>query len=105
MILFDLTDEGSFAAMRKSGSENRLKRFGALGALLLLTGVAVAGPTGLLAWSENAAALEVRESEIAELTAKLDAYLKAIDAPMATPNPEANNDAAEKPQQKRTKPK
>ena len=42
---------------------------------------------------------------VAELTAKLDAYLKAIDAPMATPNPEANNDAAEKPQQKRTKPK
>lgn len=78
MILFKLTDEGSFAAMRKPRSENRLKRFGALGALLLLTGVAVAGPTGLLAWSENAAALEARESEIAKLTAKRDALRNRV---------------------------
>ncbi len=78
MILFNSTDEGSFAAMRKPGSENRLKRFGALGALLLLTGVAVAGPTGLLAWSENAAALELRESEIAKLTAKRDALRNRV---------------------------
>ncbi|NBB25388.1 septum formation initiator [Porphyrobacter sp. SLTP] len=64
--------------MRKSGSENRLKRFGALGALLLLTGVAVAGPTGLLAWSVNAAALEARETEIAQLTAKRDALRNRV---------------------------
>lgn len=78
MILFLATNEGSFAAMRKSGSENRLKRYGALGALLLLTGVAVAGPTGLLAWSENAAALEARETEIAKLTAKRDALRNRV---------------------------
>lgn len=58
--------------MRKQGPENRLKRFLALGALLLLSGFAVAGPTGLLAWSENAEALETRKVEIAELTAKRD---------------------------------
>lgn len=44
----------------------------ALGALLLLTGFGVAGPTGLLAWSENASALETRRAEIAELTEKRD---------------------------------
>lgn len=64
--------------MRKSAAENRLKRFGALGGLLLLGGFAVAGPTGLLAWSENAAALEVREDEIAKLTAKRDALRNRV---------------------------
>ncbi|NCP13191.1 MAG: septum formation initiator [Sphingomonadales bacterium] len=64
--------------MRKPVSENRLKRFGALGFLLLLTGLAVAGPTGLLAWSENAAALEARESEIAMLTARRDALRNRV---------------------------
>ena len=58
--------------MRKQGPENRLKRFLALGALLLLAGFVVAGPTGLLAWSENAEALETRKVEIAQLTAKRD---------------------------------
>ena len=64
--------------MRKPVSENRLKRFGALGALLLMMGVAVAGPTGLLAWSENAAALEVRKNEVAKLTAKRDALRNRV---------------------------
>lgn len=58
--------------MGKHVPENRLKRFAALGALLLLAGFAVAGPTGLLAWSENAEALEARNAEIAQLTAKRD---------------------------------
>jgi len=50
----------------------------ALGALLLLAGLAVAGPTGLLAWSENAAALQAREAEIARLTAKRDALRNRV---------------------------
>ena len=58
--------------MRKQAPENRFKRFAALGALLLLAGLAVAGPTGLLAWSENAEALEARKVQIAQLTAKRD---------------------------------
>lgn len=58
--------------MGKHVPENRLKRFAALCALLLLAGVAVAGPTGLLAWSENAEALEARKVEIAQLTVKRD---------------------------------
>jgi cell division protein FtsB len=64
--------------MRKAGSESRLKRVVALGALLLLAGFAVAGPTGLLAWSENAAALDQREAEIAELSAKRDALRNRV---------------------------
>lgn len=58
--------------MRRAASDNRLKRVMALGALLLLAGFAVAGPTGLLAWSENAAALEMRKAEIAKLSEKRD---------------------------------
>jgi cell division protein FtsB len=44
----------------------------ALVALLALAGIAVAGPTGLLAWSENVTALGQREAEIARLSAKRD---------------------------------
>jgi hypothetical protein len=51
---------------------------GALVALLLLAGFAVAGPTGLLAWSENADALKDREAEITTLTAKRDALRNRV---------------------------
>ena len=64
--------------MRKPGTDNRLKRVVALCALLLLAGYAVAGPTGLLAWSENAAALQKREAQIAQLTAKRDALRNRV---------------------------
>lgn len=64
--------------MRKPAPESRLKRFGALGVLLLLAGLAVAGPTGLLAWSENAEALEARKVEIAHLSEKRDALRNRV---------------------------
>lgn len=64
--------------MRNSGPDDRVKRVVALGALLLLAGFAVAGPTGLLAWSENAEALEVRRAEITQLTAKRDALRNRV---------------------------
>ncbi|WP_086607828.1 FtsB family cell division protein [Erythrobacter donghaensis] len=64
--------------MRKPGTDNRLKRVVALCGLLLLAGYAVAGPTGLLAWSENAAALQQRETEIAQLSAKRDALRNRV---------------------------
>ncbi len=50
----------------------------ALGALLLLAGFAVAGPTGLLAWSENSAALEVRQAKIVELSEERDALRNRV---------------------------
>lgn len=64
--------------MRKPAKEGMLRRGAALMALLLLAGFAVAGPTGLLAWSENASALEVRRAEIVKLTAKRDALRNRV---------------------------
>ncbi|WP_086735958.1 FtsB family cell division protein [Erythrobacter colymbi] len=75
--------------MRKPATESRLKRAVALMALLLLAGFAVAGPTGLLAWSENASALDARKAEIAKLTEKRDALrnrVKLLDPEAADPD-------------------
>lgn len=44
----------------------------ALVVLLLLGAIGVAGPSGLLAWGENARLLEQREHEIAMLSAERD---------------------------------
>ena len=44
----------------------------ALGCLLLLGGIAVAGPSGLLAWEENHRLLGERVQEIHQLTAERD---------------------------------
>jgi cell division protein FtsB len=64
--------------MRNAGSGERRKQVLALCALLLLAGFAVAGPTGVLAWSENVTALEQREAQIAKLTAKRDALRNRV---------------------------
>lgn len=64
--------------MRNVGSGERLKQAAALIALLLLAGFAVAGPTGLLAWSENVSALDQREAQIADLTAQRDAMRNRV---------------------------
>lgn len=56
----------------------QLRQFAALAVLLVLTGLAIAGPTGLLAWSENASELELRKAEIAELTARRDALRNRV---------------------------
>jgi cell division protein FtsB len=44
----------------------------ALVALVVLGGIAVAGPAGLLAWSENAHQLKERKAELAQLVARRD---------------------------------
>lgn len=44
----------------------------ALVALLVLGAIGVAGPSGLLAWGENARLLDQREAEIAQLTSERD---------------------------------
>ncbi|PKP95418.1 MAG: septum formation initiator [Alphaproteobacteria bacterium HGW-Alphaproteobacteria-14] len=64
--------------MRNVGSGERLKQVAALMALVLLAGFAVAGPTGLLAWSENVSALDQREAQIADLTAQRDAMRNRV---------------------------
>lgn len=48
----------------------KLARFAALGVLLMLGGLTLAGPYGVLAWGENLALLEQREARIAALQAE-----------------------------------
>ena len=53
-------------------AKEKLSRFGALGFLLVLAGLALAGPYGLLSWGENIALLEQRQDRIAALQAERD---------------------------------
>ena len=57
------------AMTRREMVREKLARFGALGVLLVLAGLALAGPYGLLAWGENIALLEQREERIGTLKA------------------------------------
>ncbi len=59
-------------AARNEIVREKLARFGALAILLLLGGLALAGPYGLLAWGESAALLEKRQQRIAELKGQRD---------------------------------
>jgi cell division protein FtsB len=45
----------------------KLRQFGALGYLLVLGGLALAGPYGFVAWGENLALLDKREARIKQL--------------------------------------
>ena len=56
-------------AARNELLREKLGRFGALGFLLLLGGLALAGPYGLLSWGENVALLAKRQQQIAALRA------------------------------------
>lgn len=50
----------------------KFSQFAALGFLLLLGGLALAGPSGLLAWGEYKVVLEKRETQIALLKEERD---------------------------------
>lgn len=50
----------------------KLAQFGALAILLLLGGLALAGPSGLLAWSENLSTLEQRKAQLEALSEERD---------------------------------
>src|SRR6478735_10008426 len=62
----------NIAAARNEIVKEKLVRLGALAILLILGGLALAGPYGLLAWGENVALLEKRQHRIAELRADRD---------------------------------
>jgi cell division protein FtsB len=51
----------------------------ALIALLMLGAVALVGPSGVLAWSENARLLDQREDELADLTIERDRIKNRVD--------------------------
>lgn len=58
---------------------DQLKQGGALLLLLFLTGMAIAGPTGLLAWSESSQLLDQRQAQITALTEKRNALKNRVD--------------------------
>lgn len=51
----------------ESVHREKSKQFGALGYLLLLGGLSLAGPYGMLSWGENLSLLDKREAQIAQL--------------------------------------
>lgn len=61
------------ARPRVSRPADQIKLYGALLILLLLTGLAIAGPWGLFAWRESVVALKERKAEIAILQEQRDA--------------------------------
>ena len=58
---------------------DKLTRFGALAVLLVLAGLALAGPYGLLSWGENLALLKQRQERIATLQADRDELRNLVD--------------------------
>ncbi len=66
------------ARLRVSHPADQLKLCGALVILLLLTGLAIAGPWGLFAWRESAISLKEREAEIAILEQRRDALANRV---------------------------
>jgi|SRR5690606_81341 cell division protein FtsB len=67
----------------------KLVRVAALGFLLVIGGLALAGPYGLLAWGESVALLEKRQQQIALLraeTAELDNLVKRLDPDHVDPD-------------------
>ncbi len=64
--------------MRKLPKE-QVRQGLALAGLLMLTGFAIAGPTGLLAWSENSAKLDQHNAHIAHLQEKRDELKNRVD--------------------------
>lgn len=64
--------------MRRPPREH-VKQGIALTVLVVLTVAAIAGPTGLLAWAENAEALEQRKARIAVLKEERDALRNRVE--------------------------
>jgi cell division protein FtsB len=74
----------SVVSMKKSRPDPKLPRESlaqgvALVCLLVMGGFAVAGPSGLLAWSENLRLLDARKQEIAQLSAEREQLKNRVD--------------------------
>lgn len=70
-----MTREGHRIRLRKE----QLVQGAALCLLLFLAGLAIAGPSGLLAWSENSRLLEQRNAEVVALVAERDRLQNLVD--------------------------
>lgn len=64
---------GQGGAQQLALRSNPVRLWGALLVLLVLTGLAIAGPWGVLAWYENSAALDNRAEQIALLEEEIAA--------------------------------
>ena len=53
--------------------------FVALGLLLVMAGLAIAGPSGLLAWGDNLRLRDQRQKQLAQLTKERDALQNRVD--------------------------
>lgn len=74
-----MTNTGTaFARPEVRQPVDQLKLYGALAILLILMGLAIAGPWGLLAWRENTAALSQRAQELAALEEQRDALKNRV---------------------------
>ena len=74
---------------RRAIGREQLGRFAALGVLLILGGLALAGPYGLLAWGESGALLDKRQHQIAMLraeTGELDNLVERLDPEHVDPD-------------------
>jgi cell division protein FtsB len=60
------------ASPKRDIIREKVRQFGALGYLLLLGGLALAGPYGILSWGESKRALEDRQHRIALLVQQRD---------------------------------
>jgi cell division protein FtsB len=72
------------AQMTRSRQEPRIARESftqglALLCLLLMGGFAIAGPSGIISWSENQRVLESRKQQIAQLVAERDRLQNRVD--------------------------
>lgn len=69
--------------------KQKLTQIGALGGLLIMGGLAIAGPSGLLAWSENLRLLDQRKTELVALEkdrAALENKVALLDPAKADPD-------------------
>ena len=69
--------------------KQKLTQVGALACLLLMGGLAIAGPSGLLAWSENLRLLDQRKAQLAVLEterAALENKVSLLDPSHADPD-------------------
>ncbi len=60
--------------------KERATQFVALGVLLVLGGLGIAGPSGLLAWGENLRLLDQRQAQIARLSHEHGELKMQVDA-------------------------
>ena len=79
-IAKQMTAKQAILKKSRAARRERLTQGLALAALLLMGGMAIAGPSGIFAWSDASNALAQREARIAALQEKRDGLRQRVDA-------------------------